>query len=327
MGTPQMGHQSKMAFDKTAAADAALGHVLTDFNADSFELEYLSESIVLNQSRIHSDGIRGTRSMGEERCRISQEAVGGSITMHPTHEELDLILPLILGADEDSDVFKVAETMQEFGIIIDRGTKRFSYAGCQIASATFSASSGQAMSLTLDILGKKETTSATAYPASIPIAKRDAPFIMSDTTISFPADSSASEISSFSVSIDNMLDGGRFMNSLTRTAIPSGGRQVSVSVSMPYTADEADMYKTALSANDGAFIQLQQTMTSGNPIYSSGTDLRTLKFTFGQVEFAAVSPTVSGKNGEYFLSLQGNAYSTTNGSTVTREIEILNKEE
>jgi hypothetical protein len=325
-----------MAIDYTTPADAALGHVITDFDGTSHEMEYLSEGLSMNQTRFHSDGIRGTRSRGEERCRITQEAVGGSISMHPTKLELDELLPLILGADEDSDVFRVTPSgtplvdapLQEFGILIDRGTKRFTYAGCLVNSATFSASAGQPMSLSLDVLGKKEATSATTFASrSIAVAKRDAPFIMSDATVSFPADASATEIASFSVTISNMLMDGRYMNSLTRTSMPSSGRQVTVNISMPYTADEADMYNTALSANNGAYIQLQQTMTSGNPIYESPTDLRTLKFTFGGIEFQSVSPSAAGKNSEYMLNLSGTAYSTTSGSAITREIEVLCKEE
>ena len=310
MGTPQMGHQSKMAIDVSSPSSASTGHVITDFDSGSKEFEYLSEALTMSQTRFRSDGIRGSRSKREERCRITQEAIGGTISMHPTQVELDTLLPLILGADEaSSDVFNVAETMQEFGVLIDRGVKRFSYAGCVVNSATFSASSGGPMSLSLDILGKKESTSDTTFASrSIGAADTGSPFIMSDVTFSLPADASATDLASFSITINNELMDGRYMNSLTRTDIPSGGRSVTLSMTVPYTADEAALYDTALKVNDDAHI----TLTS-----PAGPNI---KFEFAAVEFAANSPTVSGKNGEYMLTLSGPAYATSSKN----EIKVTN---
>tara|TARA_R100001594_G_scaffold116052_1_gene150990 strand:+ start:11443 stop:12381 length:939 start_codon:yes stop_codon:yes gene_type:complete len=309
MGTPQMGHQSRLAFDTGAAGAGDGHHVIGDFNSDSKEFEYLSENVVLSQTRFHSDGIRGTRSRHEARCRITQEAVGGTITMHPTQVELDTLLPLILGANEVStDTFNVAETIPSFGILIDRVQKRFCYSKCVVSSATFSASAGGPLQLSMEIVGQKETVSGTAFPTVGALAT-DAPFIMADTAISLAADASATELASFSITVNNMVNAGRFMNSLTRTATPSGGREVTVQLAVPYTADEVDLYNTALSAYDNSYILIDPGGSNPN-----------IKFTFGGIEFGAQSPTVSSKGDEYSLNLSGVAYKTASAN----ELVVVN---
>ena len=308
MGTPQMGHQSRLAFDTGAAGAGDGHHVIGDFNSDSKEFEYLSENVVMSQTRFHSDGIRGTRSKHEARCRITQEAVGGTITMHPTQVELDTLLPLILGAAESTDTFALAETIPSFGILIDRVQKRFCYSKCVVSSATFSASAGGPLQLSMEIVGQKETVSGTAFPTVGALAT-DAPFIMADTTISLAADASATELASFSITVNNMINAGRYMNSLIRTATPSGGREVTVQLAVPYTADEVDLYNTALSAYDNSFILIDPGGSSPN-----------IKFTFGGIEFGAQSPTVSSKGDEYSLNLSGVAYKTASAN----ELVVVN---
>lgn len=303
MGTPQMGHQSKMAFDTGSAADATVGFQASDFDSDSTQFEYISESLVQTQTRFHSDGIRGTRSKREERCRVTQEAIGGTITFHPTPDELAVLLPLITGSGGAAG--ELRETLSSFGVLIDRGTNRFAYDGCVVNSATFSASAGQPMSLTLNILGKKENVGGS-FSTDIPDISEDAPWIMSDAAFSLPSDASATELMSFSVEINNELMDGRYMNSITRTDIPSGGRSVNVSMSVPYTADEAALYDAALFSNPGATITLTQPSSSDGV----GGNSEVLTFTFGGIEFPGNSPTVAGKNGEYMLSLAGPAYAT-----------------
>ena len=290
MGTPQMVHQSTL-FMK-AGTITGIG----DFSAGATQLEYLSETISKQQTRFHSDGIRGSRSKREERIRITQEAVGGQITLNPTPVELDLLLPFILGADEATDVFALAETLKEFGVLVDRGTQRFVYTGCFVNRATFQITQGQPLSLQLDILGKTEVTSASAAPSgSIDTGQI---YIASDLTYSLPADASASEVRQATIVIDNMLDGNRYFNSTTRTEIPSTGRSVAVNMNVPYTDDEKDLYDTALAANPGATITL------------TGTNVSTV-FEFGGIEFNAVSPVGQSKASEYMLQLAGNAYASS----------------
>ncbi len=274
---------------------------IADFSTGATSLEFLTENVVLQQQRAHSDGIRGSRSKREERVRIIQEAVGGSISFNPTPVELDTLLPLILGADEATDVFAVADTMKEFGLLFDRVTNRFVYTGCYVSRARFNITQGQPVELQLEILGKTEIVSSTAAP-SLSIDAGSI-YIPADLTYSLAADASAAEVRNVSIVIDNMLDGNRFLNSTTRTAITSTGRNVMVEMLVPYTDDEKDLYDTALSANDNSTI----TLTNGGV---------STTFTFGQIEFSATTPQAQGRGGEYFLQLRGQAFATSSADEI-----------
>ena len=132
MGTPAIGSAAALAVDDSAVTQ------LADFDSGSFRYEFVSESLARRQSHVESFGIRGTRSRAADRVRIARERITGQIVLYPTPVELDQWLPRILGAAEASDVFALAEGLPEFGVLLERATKRFVYTGCRVAKAVFS---------------------------------------------------------------------------------------------------------------------------------------------------------------------------------------------
>lgn len=294
MGTPAIGTLSKLAIDVSTVT------AITDFDAGSTQLEFLSEELRYAEAQAYNSGIRGTRSRVAERCRIAQGVVSGSLVLHPTPIELDVLFPLILGAAESNDSFALAETIPEFGVLIDRITRRFVYTGCRVSRATFSGSQGQPITLRLDLEGETEVITNTAFPVTVPAIDSGSPYIFSDVTFALAADASAAEVRGFEITIDNGLITDRFMNSVTRTTIPSADRVITVSLTVPYTADEVDLHKQALAGGTGSL-----TLTNG------GTS--TL-FTFGNLKTdPASSPVVGARGSEILLGLQMRAYQT--GST------------
>lgn len=295
MGTPAIGTLGKLAIDVSTVTG------ISDFDAGSTQLEFLSEELRYTESQAYNNGIRGTRSRVAERCRIAQGVVSGSIVLHPTPVELDTLFYLILGTIESTDSFVLAETIPEFGVLIERITRRFVYTGCRVSRATFSGTQGQPITLRLDIEGETEVITNTSWPGTIPAIDSGSPYIFSDTTFSLSADASAAEVRSFEITIDNGLITDRFMNSVTRTTIPSADRIVSLSMTVPYTADEVDLHKQALAGAGGSL-----TLTNG---------ATSTVFTFGNLKTdPAVSPVIGSRGSEILLGLQMRAYKT--GSTM-----------
>lgn len=300
MGTPSQGALTKMAIDDSTVT------ALSDFDGNSYAVEYISEDLRMVQTINYNNGIRGTRSRNKERCVITQEQVAGSIVIEPTVVELDTWFPRILGAAESTDTFALAETVPEFGVLIDRIVQRHVYTGCRVNRATFTGAQGQPIRMTVEIEGETEVLSATAFPGTVPAIDSGVPYIVGQTTFALSADASATEVQSWTIVIDNMLSVDRYMNSVTRTQLSAQDRLITLSMVVPYTADEKDLYDQAVAGAAGTL-----TLTNG------GTS--TL-FSFANVKAPAESPVISGKS-ELFLTLNMTAYKSgsTNELIVTHD--------
>lgn len=301
MGTPFYGNAAKMAMDKSTVTG------ISDFDSGSQALEFISESVKKVSNIIGPEGIRGTRSREATGCVIASSDVRGSIELYPRPDELDFLLPLILGTDESTDVFALAETLQEFGICIERGAKRFIYTGCRVDRAVFSCSQGQLLKLVIEIEGETEVVSATAFPATVPALTVLQPYTFKQAALVLQADASAVEMFDFTLTIDNMLDKERRLNSETRTQIQPTDRMVTLQLRVPYTADEVDLHDYAIGGGTGSIA-----LTNGN---------RSITFAFANLKAPADSPVISGRATETTLQLNYQAYklSTTNELIVTND--------
>ena len=289
MADASMGHQSRLSM---AAAGTAIGSYTEAY-------EFRTEGLRAAREIVETSGIRGTRSMPIERTRDGTVRINGTIAFHATPSMLDLLLPRIMGSAEVADVFAVSETLPEFDVLIDRVAKRFVYAGCKVGRATFRATAGGALELDLEITGKSETVSATAFPSIT--APVDPPYIWSDAVCT--VEGLARVVTRWELSVDNQLN-ARFSNSNNATDIQTQGRVVTVSMTVPYTSDEVDLYGINASGASGATFVL----TNGG---------RSLTFTVGALAVPDSSPVVGGP-GEILLEMSGIAKST--GST--KELSI-----
>lgn len=267
MGVSAQGSQAKLAFD-----------AVLPFDGSSEAYEFINESLQMVQTHVNTQGIRGTRSRLKGRTRIASEQITGSIVMQPSVTELDRLWPRILGGATNLGVTDVADTLPEFQVMIDRITKVFTYAGCVVSSAVISGSSGQPISLTLNIEGETESVGNSGTFPSLSI-DTDTMFVFSDVVLTL--DGTARELSAFTLTIDNLLDTGRYMNSVTRSQIPTQDRQVTLAVTLPYTTDEDDLYDIAIAGIDGSLA-----LDDGTTTYT---------FDFGNLKSAARSPVVTGK--------------------------------
>lgn len=288
-----MGWQAKMAIDSE-----------TPFDTSSIPLEFLSESVIEDEERLESEGIRGTRSRHGERVGPGLRRVGGSIRMNPSPGELDHLLPLILGAAENADVFALADTLPDFQLMIDKVASVATYADCKVASAVFSGQSGQKLELMLNVVGKSATFgSAGTFPA-ITIDLQDC-YVFHQGVLSLGG--TPHQFNAFSLTIENGID-PEFNNSQTATDLTPGDRVVTFETSLPYTSTEASLYTTGRGA---AGIAGVLTFTSGG---------RSTAFTMNSLKANSRTPAVAGRNQRIKLERSFRAYMTG----TTREISVTN---
>lgn len=280
---------------------------LSDFDGTATRLEFTECDLRQIETHVDPLGIRGSRSRSKEGVRIGAKRSSGRLVMYPRPDELDVLLPWILGADESTDTFALAESLQEWGLLIDRGLRRFVYTGCKVGRATFECSQGEMLKLTLDIEAETEVVSSSSFPGTIPALTTLAPYVFSDATLSLSADASATEFRSVSIVIDNMLDADRQMNSVTRSQILATDRLVTVQMSLPYTTDEVDIYAQSIDGAAGTV-----TWTNGN---------RSIAFAFANLKSTNETPVAQGRTAEIMQSLNMVAYksSTTNELIVTND--------
>lgn len=289
-----MGWQAKLALDPT-----------TTFDTSSEPFVFLSEDLRQVLGRIESPGIRGTRSERAERVSRGLKQVGGSITLHPSPTELDLLLPRILGAVESTDSFALADTLPDFSVLIDRIAKVFQYDGCKIASAVFSGRTGEKLQLVLNILGESETVAnAGTFPALT--TDTDEAYVFHQMTLSLGG--TPYSCRAFQLTIDNMIT-PEFNNSQTATDLTPRGRMVTLDVSTPFTSTEVGIYTTSIAASTGIAGIL--TFTSGN---------KSLVATLNSLIAEDRTPVVSGKDQQLTLERSYRAYQS--GST--KEVVFTN---
>lgn len=257
-------------------------------------LEILSENVRLVRPILYNGGIVGSRSQPGERTREGQRSISGSVTCTPSPVELDALLPYIVGGSESTDVFPLAETLPAAYWAFDRHTKVYVYSGVKVSRATFSASRGGFLSLSLDLIGIDETEgNAGTFPA-ITVDLASQPYVMTDGALT--VNSVVTQFDDWSLTIDNQLEVQHF-NSLAATRINETGREVSCGITVPH-GDAAAAYGLAVGG-----VAISTVFTNGG---------RSITFSTSKVQVQKESPVISGR-GEIFLAVNGIA--RKNGST------------
>lgn len=293
MPAASQGAQSKMCIEPGSASHT--------FDTSSEPLEFLSETLQKKGVILDTNGIRGTRSHRVESTKAGSYEVGGSIRFHPSPLNLDLWLPRILGAAESTDSFALAETLPNFGVMIDRVGGVFEYEDCVVNKATFRAGQNGMLELELDVWAVDETTGGTYPSLTYGVAAGDYPYVFHEGVLTLQ--SGERQMMDLEIVIDNMLE-RRFANSQTATSLTPKDRLVTVKTTNPFT-----------SAEMSALYEQSHAGASGTVVFTNGNMSTT--FTFGTLQVPDLSPVVSGKQ-EIPLKLEMTARMT--GST--RELVV-----
>jgi len=274
MTTPAMGHDAQLGMGSVA--------VVTQ------RFEFISETLKQTETQFNSPGITGSRTRLKQRTRTVRKAIAGGIVMQPTPTEIDFLLEYILGGTPAAGVTDVADALPEVYIHVDRVTDDHLYNKCVCSQAIFRGSSGQPIELETQWEGETETASGGFPALSLPT---DDIFVFSDITLTL--EGSARTIEDFTLTINNMLATELYRNSISRSEIPPQDREVVLAVTLPYDADNADLYNAAIA---GAALTL---------VISDGSTTYTIAA--ANAKIPADSPNVPGKS-EIPLSITVNLF-------------------
>jgi hypothetical protein len=287
------------------------------------KFSFQSCTLAKHGRHILAQGMTGSRSARFERLREGPYSVAGSILLNVSPGDFNLLLPWILGADEDSDTFKLAEDLQEFAVALDTEEGTFIFTGCQVDTAVIRGQQPGLMeqadpdllTLELRIVGKTfidsgtDFDSLTGMPSDIPVTGiADDPYIFADTTFSLDVGAAiAATPMSFALVIRNFLQ-PRFVNSLTATNIcPGNMRQVGLRVRTPWDPTHSGLLDPGFSSNGSS------TLTIANGTVNT-------VFTFHRIAAPNKTSTIVRSKGELYLDRDFRAYAA--GST--DELSVVN---
>lgn len=243
-----------MAVSQSYAAQlgiSASGPVTDRFEIVSATLSKTSELII-------GQGQRGTRARKKYRVKKDMERCAGNIIMEPSVTEIDKLLPWILGGTTALGVTELADTLPTRVVTIDKVTKVPTYAGCVASKLVIEGTKGQPLRWTFDVEGTTETVGAAASFPSLSIDTENF-FIYSESALTL--DGTAFESESWRLTIDNIIDTERFLNSSTRTAFPVNDRLVTLDVTVPYDADGETLRDIAEAGIAGSLVVTDGTTT------------------------------------------------------------------
>lgn len=294
MPDASQGAQTQMAVGTTAAP--------TTIATSSVPIPFISHTLARQGQILDTNAIRGTRSRFAERTRIGPATFGGTVVFHPDPKTLDVFLPRILGAAEDTDSFELAETLIEFAIGVDLVGDAFTYNNCQVNRATFRASEQGFVELELDILAKSIADLTFPTLTDDLSAANDAPYQLSDCVLTLSGQTP--DVLSFEITIDNFL-ASRYANSLTPTSITPQDRQVTLNATLGWNSTSAALYG---DASHGAGATESTAITDGAMVITNGNMSTT--FTFEDLRVDSLTPSVPGKT-EVPLVLTATSRKTT----------------
>lgn len=277
----------------------------TSGSAATREVDFLACTIGKQGTHIQSEAIRGTRSYIGELVNDGVYTVGGQLTLHPRPLELDMILPFILGGNESTDTFPLAETLPEFGIDVYKVAQTCRYAGMKVNQATFRCAPNQPLVVELDVQGKTETT-GVSFPTLTNVSNV-APYVFSEMVLTL--DSVAYNCFSVAIGINNNLMLDHHMNSQSRTELPEQSRVITLQTSVQMTSTEA----SALYAGSVAGI-------SGSVAFAKGN--YALTFSFAKLQRPTQPVVIPQRNGEVVLDLSFVA--RKDAATPTMELVVTN---
>lgn len=279
------------------------------FDSSSEPYDPLYENVQKIGRIVGGKTMRGTRSQSVERTRYGHYQVGGPIAFNISPRDLDNWLPRMLGANESSDTFALADTLPSFGILIDRVTQTFQYKDCMVDTWMLHGKAGPGdgdpdlLELRLNIIAKDEVTGTTYPSLTLPTATNAGVYVMADcSTLTLAG--AARTMKEFWVVGQNFVQ-RRWTHSITATRLSPRDRLISFRAIFPYDDDHDDLYGQSLA---GATAVLT---------FTNSAISKALTFTFGTLQSPDRSPTVPGKQ-EINITVEGTARMT--GST--RELVV-----
>ena len=247
------------------------------------QFEFQSCSLNKRQQLVRADGIRGQRSPSGDATQPGTYAVAGSLLLLPRPDDLDFLLPYILGGAEAADQFDLAESLPELVATIDKQVYVETYRGLKVSRAIFRSAQGQPLSLELQLEGRTRDNLAAAgtFPTIAGTLSAKLPYVHHQATWTF--DNTPIPLNDLVLTIDNQLETNHYNNSQTRTNLPLGEPQITLAFNTPHDAIFHAKLREIPSAGMSA-AQLQ---------YNNG--INSLTIDFGRLQKPETAVDIRGK--------------------------------
>lgn len=266
---------------------------LGDFASGATTQEFISETLKATHTQTVGPYIRGYRSRVNDATRYTQQAVSGSIVIPLSSQYADRACRLGIGGS--ASPWTPANALPSFGVLIDRVTARYVYAGCVVNEVIFRGQQGGLCEIELGIIGKSETytTSASGVTASFGTDSGYAPFVLSDLTYSIGGTTTGYGFSAFEIRVNNAIDAA-YYNSVTASDLCPQDREVTVSLTGSHGNNHA-LHNLSRTAETAITLTLTNTdvsvafaMTYVRPMQESGTipGRQTIPYTFKGIALA-----------------------------------------
>lgn len=223
------------------------------------------------------EGHRGTRQQSSCRARVLSDASGGSFSMKASVTEIDWLLKRYLGSGSGSggSPWVLAEAPAAYYALVDKVAAMYLYP-LYPSKLTISGSEKQYLNWLAEAVGGAESEWVSSWPASPTAPECGTAFLMADCTFNY--NSTAYPIQSFSLSIDNEIDGQQYENAITPTRFESQDATIQLSLKCAFRSDTKALYRAAVAGAAGSLV-----ITDGTTTYT---------ITFGNVKIPNGGPKV-----------------------------------
>lgn len=284
------GMLSKLAIDSSS------------ISSSSPRFDFQACTISLVEQFPDLNGIRGQLSHDISRVPVGIRRLGGQIRFEPNAAELALLLPWVMGAAGTGSgpvTYALSDSILTRNVQWDQNIKVRTFTGMGVDHCVLSASQGEPLSMSIDVVGIDETV-GTSFTSTATIDTATTPWMFQQCVL--VVNSVTTNARNFEVSISNFIDTGRFFNSATLVSLVKRDRVVTTRMTVPY-GDSSALYGLA---NTG--VSVVATFTNGGQV---------LTITMPDVAIPRTSPTVTGRS-EVVLELAGQAFA----SGATKELTI-----
>lgn len=303
---------SQGVFSKLCVEPGASPHT---FDTSSEPYKFLACTLGKKGKLVMQRTNTGSRSMLGIQSRQGPYLSYGDILMHPNPLDLDNWLPRILGANESSDTFALAETLPTFGVLVSNEADTEQTKDCVVTRAIFRGRShefeegdAEPLEMIVQIAGKEHVTGTTYPSLSFTQTTAAVPYIFEEGVLTM--NSVARTFYAFTLTIDNMV-AIRYANNLYPVGLCPTGRRVTLDVDFQFT-----------SANASDLFEYPNAGYSTCTLNFTNTTVLTT-FSFNLLKAADLSPVIQGP-GEVALRLRLIAFKTgsTNEITVTNDSTV-----
>ena len=300
-----MANETNLGFEHRYAFAASPA----TFSSGSLKLDPLSSTVKERSAIWRAMGLTGSRDPQASRRRKGLREVSGTLGFKASPRNLDFFLPFVLGANESTDAFNVADALPGFDMLEDKfgtGDNADKFNECYVSRFTLNmSSSGQdgILGMSLDVVGKTVAGGQAFTSAALgTTAGVDSPYTFYDTDggITLVSGNGAIEIEEAVLTVENPLD-VKFRNKRTAASIRAMDRTVTLVARLPLTEDNyADYFGDQASADASIVID-------------NGTVVTTISLF--NLEIADEGPETQGL-GESLLVLTGTSAADTSDPSV-----------